>query len=171
MTVTTKYQGKVLQLNEEQFLTPTGVATQLEIVRHPGGAAALAINQRRECCLIKQFRYATGDWIWEIPAGRIEHLESPLVTAQRELREEAGVVAESWRKLGAIWSTPGFSDEVIHLYLAENLTMTATNKERDECIEVHWLTMEHCKQFLASQPIVDAKTLAVFYHIFTSPEP
>ena len=88
------YQGKVIELYLEQVILPNGVPAELEIVRHPGGAAVVAIDIENRICLLRQYRYAAGGWIWELPAGKLDPGEAPLVTAQRELEEEAGLCAQ-----------------------------------------------------------------------------
>ena len=157
------YQGKALKLYLEEVTFPDGSDGELEIVRHPGGAGAVALDQARQMCLIRQYRYAADDWLWEIPAGRIDHAEAPLRTAQRELQEEAGLQAGSWQSLGEMLPSPGICDERIHLYLARDLTRLATRHEAQEFIEVHWVAFEEAIAWCNAGKIVDAKTLAAIY--------
>lgn len=109
--------------------------SELEIVRHPGAAAVVAIDERGRVTLIRQYRHAAGASIWEIPAGRLDGGESPAACARRELEEETGLAAGSLEPLGVILTTPGFSDERIHLFLARGLGRTTTRLEADESIE------------------------------------
>jgi ADP-ribose pyrophosphatase len=104
-----------------------------------------------------------GDWLWEIPAGKLDPGETPLQTAQRELAEEAGVQAQRWRSLGAIVTTPGFCDEVIHLFLARNFTIVQPCHDAHEVIEVCWRTQSELESMIASGELRDAKTLVAIY--------
>lgn len=154
------YQGKALILNREWASFPDGREGELEIVRHPGGAAVAAINERAEVCLIRQFRYAVGGWIWELPAGRREAGEDPQRTAQRELAEEVGLQAQHWQSLGELLPSPGIFDERIFLYLAQGLTQVPHSHDELEYIEVHWLTLKQAVDLAINGEITDAKTLA-----------
>ena len=143
MTVELKpiYKGKVIDLNLETVELPNKQMCELEIVHHPGGAAALALDDAQRVCLLRQFRHAADGWLWELPAGRLDAGEQPLATAQRELREEAGLVAQRWDTLGTLVSSPAVLTEVIHLYLARDLEQVPAAVEPDEVIEVHWLPL------------------------------
>jgi len=94
------YQGKVIEVAVETVALPDGSQVDLELVRHPGGAAAVAIDEQERVCLLRQFRHAARGWIWELPAGRLDAGETPLATARRELAEEAGLQANDWIDLG-----------------------------------------------------------------------
>ncbi len=153
------YQGKVIDLYLEQIALPNGVLAELEIVRHPGGAAVVAIDVENRICLLRQYRHAAGGWIWELPAGKLDPGEAPLVTAQRELEEEAGLCAQRWEPLGKIISSPGVFTEVVHLFLAWGLTQGVKNNEVHELIEVHWLPFTEALAWAYAGEITDAKTL------------
>jgi len=143
----------------ETISPPNGNDATLDIVHHPGGAVVAALNDRNEVCLLRQFRHAAGGTIWELPAGCIDRDDpEPLMTAQRELEEEAGFVAEDWRDLGSIFTTPGFCDEVPYLYLARGLTETRTDHGDDKLIEVHWQPFTKALDMVADNTIHDAKT-------------
>lgn len=158
------YRGNVVDLGLEHVRLPDGRSTDLEIVRHPGGAAVAALNDRNEVCLLRQFRHAAGGWLWELPAGKLEPDEPALSTAQRELEEEAGLRARDWLPLAQFFSTPGFCDEVIHLFLARGLETVPTRHEVHECIEVHWRPLDEALAMAARGEIRDAKTLlGLFY--------
>lgn len=152
------FTGRVIQVNIEHARMPDGSSLDLEIVRHPGGAAAVAIENGR-VCLLRQFRHAADGWLWELPAGKLDPGEAPLRTAQRELAEEAGVEARNWRPLGRIISSPGVFTEVIHLFLADTLATTPQQTEPHEFLEVHWLPFEEAIARAQSGEITDAKTL------------
>ena len=116
------FEGRVIKVSVDTVDLPNGVRLPLEIVRHPGGAAAVAIDADNRVCLLRQYRHAAGGYIHELPAGKLEPDEPPEVTVQRELAEEAAVSAGAWESLGAYFSSPGVFTEVIHLYLATDLT-------------------------------------------------
>jgi ADP-ribose pyrophosphatase len=139
---------------------PNGVQTELELVRHPGGAAVVALDDQDRICLLRQYRHIASDWLWELPAGKLEPGEPPVETARRELAEEAGIQAQQWRSLGRTWSSPGVFGETIHLWLATQLSGTAHKHEPDELLEVHWLPWARAWEMAQDGRITDAKTLA-----------
>jgi len=155
----TVFEGRVVELNIESLPLPNGVPQDLEIIRHPGGAAVVALDEDRHVCLLRQFRHAAGGWLWELPAGKLEKEETPQATAERELAEEAGLRAGHWHQLGTVLMTPGFCDEKIHLYLARELTPVASHPERDEVIEIHWLPFGRAIEQVRDGTIHDAKTM------------
>ena len=157
------YSGKVVDLGMETVLLPSGQNIELEIVRHPGGAAVLALDGEQRVCMLRQFRHAVGGWLWELPAGKLDPGEPPLTTAQRELEEEAGVRAQQWQSLGTLVSTPGFCDEVIHLFIARHLTAVPVRREHDEVMQVFWWTPQEVRDRLAQGDVRDAKTLVALY--------
>ena len=110
------YEGRVIKVSVDTVVLPNGMRVPLEIVRHPGGAAVVAIDAQDRVCLLRQYRHAAGGYIYELPAGKLEPDEPPESTARRELVEEASVSAAHWASLGAYFSSPGVFTEVIHLY-------------------------------------------------------
>lgn len=157
--ITPIYQGKIIDLNIENVELPDGHRFDLEIVHHPGGAATVALDEKHNICLIRQYRHAAGGWLWELPAGKIDDREPPQQTAQRELQEEAGLSAELWQSLGSVISSPGIFTEVIHLFLARKLTDVGSQTEEEEHIEVHWMPFTTALAWASDQRIVDAKTV------------
>jgi 8-oxo-dGTP pyrophosphatase MutT (NUDIX family) len=157
--IQTKYRGRVVTVNIETVLLPTGVRAEYEIIHHPGGAAIVAVDDEKRVCLLHQFRPAGGGWIWELPAGRLEPGEPPDATAKRELLEEAGCVAGQWQELGIILSSPGVFAERIHLYLAQKLRLEALQHENYEVIEVHWVPLQDAVERALGGDIQDAKTI------------
>lgn len=158
------HTGRVVSLDIDTVKFPNGSVGELEMFRHPGAAAVLPMlddpaDPDPRVLLIRQFRHATGGWLWEIPAGRREGGEPPLETAHRELAEETGYRAAVMEPLTAIWTTPGFTDEVIHLYRASGLTPGATAHERDEVLEVHEVRWTEVLRMVREREIVDTKTL------------
>jgi len=153
------YEGRVIKLGIESLTLPNGVALELEVVRHPGGAAIVALDEHDRVCMLRQYRHAGGGWIWELPAGKLEPGEAAATTASRELEEEAGLHAGSWETLGKTLVTPGFCDELIHLFLARNLEATATQQEPHELIEIHWMPFRDALEKVYDGSINDAKTM------------
>jgi 8-oxo-dGTP pyrophosphatase MutT (NUDIX family) len=153
------YRGKIVDLGLEALRLPNGKSVELEIIRHPGGAAAVAVDELGQVCLLRQYRHAAGGWLWELPAGKLEAGETPFSTACRELAEEAGVEAADWSDLGPIHSSPGILTEVIRLYLASGLRRAAQSHEVHEVIEIHWVPLEQALEWCSDGTITDAKTL------------
>lgn len=153
------FRGKVIHVSHDKVTLPNGAEAELEVVHHPGGAAAVALDTAGRVCLLRQYRHAAAGWIWELPAGKLEPQEPPQATASRELEEEAGRRAQRWQSLGVILSSPGVFDEKIHLYLARDLSDVATNHEEHESIEVHWLPFEQALGMAQSNEIMDGKTV------------
>jgi ADP-ribose pyrophosphatase len=153
------FKGRVLTLNLEQVRLPNGRVAELEIAHHPGGAAVVALDADGRVCLLRQFRHAAGGWLIELPAGKLDGGEPPLECAQRELAEEAGAVARRWDKLGEFFSSPGVLTEVIHLYLARDLTATAAQPEEHEVFDARWIPLDEAVDLAASGRLQDAKSV------------
>ena len=153
------FSGRVIEVNIERVELPNGTTADLEIIRHPGGAAVVALDERNRICLLRQFRHAVDGWIWELPAGKIDNREPPLDTARRELEEEAGVAAASWRTLGDYVSSPGVFTEVVHLFLATQLTPLPPRPEEHEVFQVHWLPLGDVLAMAHSGELRDGKSL------------
>ena len=158
-TTTSIYEGRVVRLGLESLVLPNGKPLELEVVRHPGGAAVVALDADNRVCLLRQYRHAAGGWLWELPAGKLEPDEAAQHTAERELEEEAGLRAGDWSKLGETLTTPGFCDEVIHLFLARQLTRVPSRPQDHELIEVHWLPVTAALEQVHRGVIRDAKTM------------
>jgi ADP-ribose pyrophosphatase len=154
----TVFAGRVLDVAVEKHEMPDGRQSDFEIIRHPGGAAVLPVLSDGRVLLIRQFRPTIGEMIYEIPAGRLEPEESADDCAGRELREEAGYSAAQLLPLGGLWSTVGFCDEYIHLFLACDLTIVEQNLEPDEIIDLCPMTLAEALEKVASGEILDGKT-------------
>jgi ADP-ribose pyrophosphatase len=150
--------GRVTQFNIETVRLPNGHIADLEILHHPGGAAVVALDAAGRVCLLRQYRHAAGGWIDELPAGKLEKGEPPAVTAERELMEEAGVKASDWRSLGPYVSSPGVFTEIVHLFLAQNLTFVDSRHEPSESIEIHWVDFQVACQRAAQGELNDGKS-------------
>lgn len=154
------YRGRVFDFLSEKVTLPNNVITELETIRHPGAAAILPFIDKDRLLLIRQYRYCAGGYIWEIPAGTLEQGETPETCAKRELEEETGYLARQWKKLGVITPVPAYSDEKIHLFVAENLSQTINNLDEDEIIDVHPTRMDEAVQMILEGKIQDAKTIS-----------
>lgn len=152
------YSGRVIDLGLETHLLPNGRKAPFEIIRHPGGAAVLPILPDGRLLLIRQFRPAIGQMIYEIPAGRLEPGESPQTCVARELVEEAGFRATELIPLGSLWSAVGFCDERVELFIATGLVETPSAPEEDEIIELEPLTLEDALRLVEQGKILDSKT-------------
>lgn len=159
LAVTPVFKGRVIEVNVERVQLPNGNVADLEIIHHPGGAAVVAIDDRQQICLLRQFRHAANGWLWELPAGKIDNREPPLQTAQRELEEEAGATAAHWESLGDLVSSPGVFTEVIHLFLATGLRSVPAKPEEHEVLEIHWKPLTAALRMAQSGEIRDGKSL------------
>jgi len=163
------YTGRVVRLDLDTVRFPDGSTGELELIRHPGAAAIVPcasdpLGADPTILLIRQYRYATGGELWEIPAGTLDPGEDPEACARRELLEETGVTAARLQRLTSIWTTPGFTNEVIHLYLATGLTSGEPSRERDEFIEVVPQPLSRVLALIRDGEIRDAKTVvAILY--------
>ena len=153
------YEGRVVKLNVETFTLPNGSPATIEVVRHPGAAAVVPLTMRGTVLLIRQFRHAAGGFIIEVPAGKLDAGESPETCARRELEEEAGVQAGELVRLGSILTTPGFTDEVIHLFLARDLAPSTQALEADEVLTVEEVDLARAVAMCVDGELRDAKSL------------
>ena len=153
------YEGRVVKLNVETFTLPNGSPATIEVVRHPGAAAVVPLTTRGSVLLIRQFRHAAGGFIIEVPAGKLDAGESPETCARRELEEEAGVQAGELVRLGSILTTPGFTDEVIHLFLARDLAASTQALEADEVLTVEEVDLARAVAMCVDGELRDAKSL------------
>lgn len=153
------FDGRVIKVSVDTVDLPNGVRLPLEIVRHPGGAAAVAIDAENRVCMLRQYRHAAGGYIYELPAGKLEPNEPPEITVKRELAEEASMSATQWESLGAYFSSPGVFTEVIHLYLATGLTRAAASPEADEVFQVEWWPLPLALERARNGELTDGKTI------------
>lgn len=161
------HQGNLIAVHAEPVKLRDGGETVFDIVKHPGGAVIVAINDKNEICLLRQWRHAVQEYIWELPAGCLEPAEAPLKTAQRELEEEAGLLATQWSSLGEIIPSPGFSNERLHLFEARILSQGTVNLDAAEELEPHWVSLPRIHSMVKNGDIKDAKTLAALFLINT----
>jgi ADP-ribose pyrophosphatase len=159
-----RYDGRVINLDVDTVGFPDGSSGQLEMVRHPGASAVVPfIDDRADpdprILLLRQFRHAADGFIWEIPAGRLDPGETPETCARRELAEETGMRASQIERLTTFYTTPGFTDERIHLFLAGGLEKGEHQREVDEFMEVHPIRWSAAMAMIEQGDIVDGKTL------------
>jgi len=157
------FRAGVVDFGLETTTLPNGLTVELPIIRHPGAAAVVALDAGGQVAMLHQYRYAAGGAIWEIPAGARDSRESALACAARELREEAGLLAQRWDRLGTIVTIPSICDERIELFLARQLTVVQTAHEADEVIRFEWITLTRALEMIRQGQIVDAKTIAGLY--------
>ena len=155
------YSGKIISVDLDEVRFPDGTTGELEMVRHSGASAVVPLLDSPnglQVVLVRQYRYAASGYIYEVPAGRLSPGETPESCASRELREETGYSAAVFRKLTTIYTTPGFTDERIHIFVAEQLTPGKSAHEPDEFLELHPVSLSEAVQMVRTGRIVDAKT-------------
>ena len=161
------YDGKIIQLTVDQIKTSSGLEVVREVVHHPGGVGILPLLPNEQVLLVKQFRYPIQKSLLEIPAGKIDPGESPEFSAARELQEEVGFRAGSLEKLTEFYTTPGFCNERLHLYLAKDLDQCqAGSLDEEEEITICHYSFDEVFAFIRSGKIIDAKTLIAFQFLF-----
>lgn len=164
------YSGRVLNLDLDTVRFPDGSTGELEMIRHPGAAAVVPFlddprSADPEVVLLRQFRHAADGYLWEVPAGRLDAGEAPEACARRELQEEAGLTARELHPLITIYTTPGFTDERIHLFYGVGLLSGEHRRERDEFMEVHRLRWSAVMDLIARREIQDGKTLISLLYV------
>ncbi len=133
------HRGRVIDVSSERLRFANGRVYEVDFVRHPAAAAVVAVDEAGRVCVVRQYRHGIGDFLWEIPAGKLDPAEAPEAGAARELNEETGVTAHHWTPLGLYIPAPGIFTEVIHLYLARELEVGAPNPDADEELELVWV--------------------------------
>jgi ADP-ribose pyrophosphatase len=164
MTNRRVYRGKFLEMVTEDVTLPNGRTMTLDMIEHPGAAAVVPFLSDDEVLLIRQYRHAAGGEIYEVPAGKLDPGESPEVCAVRELEEETGYRAERVEALGSILTTPGFTDERIHLFAAFGLEPTQQRLEDDELIELAPMPLTEALEMVWSDQLPDAKSALALLH-------
>ncbi|WP_127009463.1 NUDIX hydrolase [Veillonella sp. CHU110] len=154
-----KFDGKLIKVTYD-IADVNGKEAWREVVHHPGASAVVAIDEDNRIIMEKQFRYALNDYLLEIPAGKLDVGEDPLVCAKRELEEETGIIASEWISLGTIATSPGFCNEVIHLYVAKGLSKGEIHWDEDEYVEVERYAFDELLQCIKEETIKDSKTLS-----------
>lgn len=158
-----KYHGKIIDLTVDHLQYPSGTTTYREIVEHPGGAVILCLFENSDILLIRQYRHPFGHEVIELPAGKLDAGEDPLACAQRELQEETGYAARRWDRLTSLYATPGFCNEVLHIFLAQDLFPDAKGQALEEgeaSLTVMRVPLSEAIGMIERQQIVDGKTIA-----------
>lgn len=158
----TVYDGKILKLEVDEVRLDDGSLAKRECVRHSGGAAVLCVVDGK-VLLVKQFRYLYGKEIWEIPAGKLEKGEDPINAAKRELEEETGFIGGEIVPLLKLYPTPGYTDEVIHIYQAKNCRLVSQKLDEGEFLDFKLKNLDEVLKMIESGEICDAKTIAAIY--------
>ena len=156
----TIFNGKIVRLDVDQARLPDGSIATREVVYHPGGVAVLALDEEENVALVRQYRYPIGRELLELPAGKLDRAqEEHLLGAQRELSEETGLEAEEWTYLGCMLTSPGFCDEVLHMYLARKLRRREQHLDEDEFLDVVTMPFARLAEQVMDGTITDAKTV------------
>lgn len=153
------YEGRIVKLYVETVRLPNGEEARREIIRHQGAVAIVPLDAEKRVTLVRQFRLAAGRHLLEIPAGTLEPGEEPLICAERELQEEAGLFPGKLESLGGIFVAPGYSSEYIHLFLATDLRPSRLEGDADEFLEVSSLPLEEALALIDAGEINDGKTI------------
>ena len=156
----TIHQGKVFKLVSENITLPNGIRITVEVIRHPGAAVMIPLFNKNTILLIRQFRYALGDFIWEIPTGTLKVKEKALDCAKREFIEETGYSANEWHKVGEIIPLPAYSDARMHIFIAADLVPVKQKLDKDELLEVHQIKLEDAIDMIHKGEIQDSKTIS-----------
>lgn len=157
------FKSKLFTVVEEVAHDPDGFEIHRSIVRHPGSAVMMAVDEKSRILLVKQFRLPAEQYLWELPAGRLDPGETPLEAAKRELREETGYKAQSWTELTEFWASPGYVAEKMHIFFATGLTEGEKEPMEDERIEVHWFSLDEVGRMIRDGRISDAKTMIGYF--------
>jgi len=153
------HRGRVIDVFTVALRYANGREHALDYVRHPGAAAVVAVDSAGRVCLVRQYRHGVEDFVWEIPAGKLDSGEAPQTCAMRELKEEAGVAARNWTGLGLFVPAPGIFTEVIHLYMARDLTIGAPCPDVDEELELQWMPLSRAADLALQGDFNDGKTV------------
>ena len=163
------YTGRVVSLDVDTVRFPNGTEGELEMIRHPGASAVVPLLEvpggEAKVILIRQYRYAAEGYVYEVPAGRRDKGETPEACAHRELKEETGYTAAVMTPLTTIFTTPGFTDERIHLFLATGLSFGESQLESDEVLDLHPVAVSEALEMIHSGAICDGKTISALLFV------
>ncbi len=168
----TVHQGRVVDLSVDRVRLPNGHVSDLELIRHPGAAAVVPVDHNGDVILVRQYRYATDGWLLEVPAGKLDGSEAPELCATREVEEETGYKIGRLLPMGWIWTTPGFTNEKIWLFLGTDLTAAQSSLQPDEILSVERMPLEKAVDLARSGEICDAKSVCALLrasHLSSSP--
>jgi ADP-ribose pyrophosphatase len=152
----------IFRVTRDRAIDPDGFEIERAIVQHGGSAVMMPVDDRKRILLVRQYRLPARRYTWELPAGRVDEGETPLQAARRELVEETGYRAKSWKKLTEFYPSPGFLAEKMTIYLATGLKAGEAKPMEDERIETRWFTSDELDDFIRSGKVIDAKTMIGF---------
>lgn len=148
----------IFQVTMDYALDPDGFEIKRAIVQHPGSAVVMPVDERKRILLVRQYRLPARQYLWELPAGRIDAGETPLQAARRELGEETGYRAKKWEKLAVFYPSPGFLAEKMTIFLATGLTAGEQTPMEDERIQIEWFPAHEIDRLIEKGKVIDAKT-------------
>jgi ADP-ribose pyrophosphatase len=154
-----KYRCGIFRVTEDEANDPDGFQIKRSIIRHPGSAVVMPVDEKGRMLLVRQFRLPAQKYLWEIPAGKIDDGENAFQAAQRELGEETGLAAKSWKELVTFYPSPGYVEEKMTIFVATELTQGKAHNMDDERIDCRWFTPEEVEDAIRTGEIQDAKTL------------
>lgn len=158
------YSCSLFRVTEDRAVDKkSGFKIKRSVVRHVGSAVMMAVDEKNRILLVRQYRLPAEKYLWELPAGRLDPGETPLQAAKRELKEETGCSARKWTKLTSFWVSPGYVQERMTIYLAQELTQGEATPMDDERIETKWFTRKEVDSMIRSGKILDAKTMVGFF--------
>lgn len=155
-----KFNGRVINLRYDEVVLPNGAHSTREIVEHNGGVCVIAVDDDINITLVRQYRHPYRTTVLEVPAGKLEKGEDPLSAGKRELREEVGLIAGNYTDLGLLYPSPGYTEEIIYLYMATDLTSTDTDPDEDEFLEIVKMPLDEAVGLVLDGTVKDAKTQA-----------
>ena len=165
-TRTYLYRGRIINLRNDEVILPNGKPAGREVVEHPGGVCVAALTDRDELLFVRQYRHPYEEILLELPAGKLEPGEDPLVCGKRELEEETGYTAARYRFLGQLYPSPGYCAEIIHMYLATGLSPSRMHPDEDEFLEPVRLPLKEAVCRILNGEIKDAKTQAAVLKLY-----
>jgi len=156
------YRCSLFRVTEDEAVDRTGWHMKRSIVRHLGSAVMMAVDEKNRVMLVRQYRMPADRFLWELPAGKTDEGETVQQAAKRELIEETGLRAKKWKKLVSFYPSPGYIEEKMTIFLATGLTQGESQPMEDERIETRWFTKKELREMIASNKILDAKTMIGF---------
>ncbi len=166
LTQETIYKGRIITLRVDKARLPNGSEATREVVEHPGGVCVAALTDDDCLLFVRQFRYPYGEVLLELPAGKLDRGEDPLEAGKRERAEETGASATDYESLGKLYPSPGYCGEIIHLYMARNLSFGVMHPDEDEFLEVEKIPLEEAVRMVVDNQIPDAKTQAAVLKVW-----
>ena len=158
------YTCGLFGVTEDEAVDKAGWRMRRSVVRHRGSAVMMAVDAKKRVMLVRQYRLPAGQYLWELPAGKIDEGENALQAAKRELVEETGLHAKKWKKLVLFYPSPGYVEETMTIYLATELTQGEAKPMADERIEARWFAKKELREMIGSNKITDAKTMIGFLY-------